>query len=138
MPTSVRWDGVPQFDAEVLARIERARDAAHDFVAQGAHAVEGNIKTRAGEGGRHKRGTPTPARKGGGPAVVSGGLRRGVRVDAIRPSGLLGFETKVGPTSVYGRRVELEFGYPYVRPGLADTIPRLARLQVELWRKALA
>jgi hypothetical protein len=65
----------------------------------------------------HKRGTPTPARPGTGPAVVSGTLRRSLTHSPVVSYGA-GWETKVGtgagvsppygrsPASVYGLALE--------------------------------
>lgn len=134
MSVTVRWEGLPRFDRAVLDHIEDARDAAHQFVSQGLHLIEAKIKVRAGEGGRHARGTPTPASRGGGPAVISGTLRRSITVGPIDAKGIAGFEGETGPTVIYGRRVELGYGYPYTAPGADDAIPGLRALQSRLWR----
>ena len=136
MPATLSWDGLPAFDRAVLAKIERQRVAARAFVEQGAHLAESAMKRRAREGGRHSRGTRTPASRGGGPAVISGDLGRSIRVGPIRAKGRWGYETSIGPTMIYSRAVELKYKYPYTRPGWADTIPRLRSLQRTIFSKA--
>lgn len=131
---SVEWQGLPRFNRAVLDRIDDARDAAHSFVAEGLHLIEGKIKVRAGEGGRHARNTPTPASRGGGPAVISGTLRRSITVGPISAKGVAGFEGETGPTVVYGRRVELGYGYPYTAPGAQDATSELAALARRVFR----
>lgn len=137
MPVSVRWDGVPEFDAVLAERLADVRQAGHDFVAQGLHVIEGTAKRRAREGGRHAKGTPTPAVHGRGPAVVTGTLGRSIAVSSVTSTGPFRYEGEVGPTAAYGRRIELEYDFPYMKPGTDDAIPRLVALMGELWRRAV-
>lgn len=74
--------------------------------------------------GRHKAGTPTPAVQGAGPSVITGTLRRSIHTQ-IEPGGLGTWTARIGPSAIYGRRVELEFDYPYMRPAL-DFAKRVA------------
>ncbi len=39
----------------------RAETAVQGFIVEGGHVIERIAKEHAGEGGRHKKGTPTPA-----------------------------------------------------------------------------
>lgn len=113
---------------ETVAEVDKATEG---FIAEGAHAIEREAKIRAGAGGRHKAGTPTPATTGDGPAIITGTLRRSIHVDGPHRLGLGTYEASVGPSVIYGRRVELEYNYPYLSPALAqvsDTLlPELAR-----------
>lgn len=129
------WHGVPEFNRNLDQLVEDAQRAGRAFVEQGGHIVEKSIKRRAGEGGRHAKGTPTPASKGSGPAVISGTLRRSVIPGPVLQTSRTRFEGKIGPTAIYGRRVELEYGYPYVGPGLDDVIGKLRYLAVQLWSR---
>ncbi|MCT9092840.1 hypothetical protein N4G70_28805 [Streptomyces sp. ASQP_92] len=108
-----------------------------------ANAIERQAKVNASSGA-HKRGTPTPARSGSGPAVVSGTLRRSITHSPIVSYGA-GWETKVGtgagimppygrsPASVYGLALEtgLRNGavYPFLGPayrfGITIVAPQL-------------
>lgn len=60
-----------------------------------AKAVEKRARANASKG-RHARGTPTPARPGSGPAVITGTLKRSVDHSAIAKDAS-GWSTKVGP-----------------------------------------
>lgn len=108
-----------------------------------ANAIERQAKVNASVGS-HKRGTPTPARPGTGPAVISGTLRRSITHSPIVSYGA-GWETKVGtaagivppygrsPASVYGLALEkgLRNGatYPFLMPayrfGITIAAPQL-------------
>jgi hypothetical protein len=96
-----------------------------------ALAIERQAKINASTGA-HKRGTPTPARPGAGPAVVSGTLRRSISHSPVISTGG-GWETKVGtaigftpprsrtPANRYGYYLEEEglkngATYPFLRP----------------------
>ncbi|MFK0222239.1 hypothetical protein ACIQWN_29115 [Streptomyces vinaceus] len=113
------------------------------FLTQLANAIERQAKTNASNGA-HKRGTPTPASPGAGPAVISGTLRRSLTHSPIVPFGI-GWETKVGtalgvsppygrtPASQYGKALEqgLRNGatYPFLGPayrfGMTVVAPQL-------------
>lgn len=133
MTTSIIWHGENQLEQAFTAEIERARGRARNAVTTSAHAVEAHMKLRAGEGGRHGKGTPTPASPGGGPAVISGTLRRSIMVEAARSWGVAGYSARIGPTVIYGRRIELEYGYPYAGPGLRDAHPEIAAIFARAW-----
>jgi hypothetical protein len=95
-----------------------------------AQSIERQAKVNASSGS-HKRGTPTPAQAGSGPAVISGTLRRSLTHSPIVFTGG-GWETKVGtaagisppygrtPASLYGLYLEtgLKNGatYPFLKP----------------------
>lgn len=95
-----------------------------------ASAVEKQAKINASSGS-HPRGTPTPARPGSGPAVITGTLRRSLTHSPILFTGA-SWETKVGtaggltppggrtPSSRYGLYLEtgLKNGatYPFLAP----------------------
>ncbi|MER6778502.1 MULTISPECIES: hypothetical protein [unclassified Streptomyces] len=113
------------------------------FLTQLANAIERQAKMNASSGS-HRRGTPTPASPGSGPAVISGTLRRSLTHTAVAPSGT-GWETKVGtgagisppygrtPASKYGFALEngLRNGatYPFLKPayrfGITVVAPQL-------------
>lgn len=138
MAASLTWDGVPEFSQAILAMMEGAHSAARNIVTKGLHSAQGKIQERAREGGRHAPGTPTPATKGGGPAVIHGDLGRSIQVGEIHAFGVVGFEGKVGPTTAYGRRVELDYGYPYTAPGMRDAIPSIRSIAGREWSRGTA
>lgn len=88
-----------------------------------ASAVEKQAKINASNG-RHKYGTPTPARPGLGPAVISGNLRRSVGHTPIAKDAN-GWMTKVGPrrgfTPPYGKNPTdaARYGY-FLETGLRN------------------
>ncbi len=107
-----------------------------------ALAIERQARTNASNGG-HRRGTPTPASPGTGPAVISGTLRRSLtHTPVIYVGG--GWETKVGtgagftppygntPSSRYGLYLEtgLRTGarYPFLGPAFQFGVTHVAPL----------
>lgn len=88
-----------------------------------AKAVERQAKINASNG-RHKYGTPTPARPGEGPAVISGTLKRSVGHNPITKDAT-GWKTEIGPrvgfTPPYGRNPTEahRYGY-YLETGLRN------------------
>lgn len=66
--------------------------------------------------GSHRKGTPTPASKGSGPAVVTGNLRRNITHEAARLMGTV-WVSRVGVAGAasYGRFVE-DLGYVFMKP----------------------
>jgi hypothetical protein len=115
-----------------------------------ALAIERQAKINA-RNGSHRYGTPTPARPGHGPAVVSGTLVRSITHDPITRTAS-GYETKVGtaagfyppyprrarsggaakrtPANKYGYYLETgrlrnHMAYPFLRPA-ADYVMRVA------------
>lgn len=87
--------------------------------------IEASIKKQI-QGG-HAKGTKTGATPGGPPQNISGTLRRSVITSHPRLLGAGRAETRIGPTTRYGRAVDLGHPrwksgvkYPYVEPGVAD------------------
>lgn len=106
-----------------------------------ASALEGErfAKQKAVEGGSHRRGTPTPATRGRGPAKITGNLQRSI-TSSVDSSGRTP-EAKVGlaPSGAYGEHVEA-LGYPFISlvPEQLRTVivPRLAaQLRAKPWPK---
>jgi hypothetical protein len=129
---------------EFRAAIERKRAAVsletRRAVAEGAATVERGAKVAAS-------GRP-------GPNVITGTLRRGIRASEVTPWGRAGWQGHVGPTNVYGRRVELGFlgrdsvgrvygpprnpaMYPYFTPTWAAFTPRWSGMLAAHWARAL-
>lgn len=112
-------------------------------VAEAAHYLQGQIQGKLSLTS-HARGTPTPSPPGHPPSLISGSLRRSVKVRGPRSTGD-GWEAHVGPTIVYGRIQE--FGgmtgrghrtrlpaRPYVGPATRES----ARTIRALIRRAVA
>lgn len=87
-----------------------------------ALATERQAKINASVGS-HKRGTPTPARPGTGPAVVSGTLRRSLTRGPVVKTAA-GWEVKVGTgvgfTPPYGRTPASQYGLILEKTGLKN------------------
>lgn len=128
MPANIVWEGIDAFNKALLDHVERENENARRFVSDGLHLAQTAMQQRAGEGGRHAKGTPTPATPGGGPAVISGDHRRSIHVGPIEPTGFTGWAGEVGPSMIYSRRIELEYGYLTAQPGWADAIPQIVAL----------
>lgn len=121
----------PGVFTRLFAEIDRdAQLKSRTVLTRLALAIERQAKINASVGA-HKRGTPTPARPGSGPAVISGTLRRSLTHSPVVFTGG-GWETKVGtgagisppygrtPASLYGLYLEtgLKNGatYPFLKP----------------------
>jgi hypothetical protein len=106
----------------IFAEIDReAQLKARRALTQLALAIERQAKVNATVGA-HRRGTPTPARPGTGPAVISGTLRRSITHSPVIFTGG-GWETKVGTavgfTPPYGRTQSSKYGL-YLETGLKN------------------
>jgi hypothetical protein len=86
-----------------------------------ATAVERQARINASNGS-HEYGTPTPARPGEGPAVISGTLKKSIDHTPIAKDPT-GWMTKVGPkrgmTPPYSRTESHQYGY-YLETGLRN------------------
>jgi hypothetical protein len=89
------WHGVPEFEAGLSTFMAKIGAETMKGVAEGAHLIEAQAKQNAS-------GRP-------GPNVVTGTLRRSIHVLGPTPLGIGGAVAFVGPTVIYGRRVELGY-----------------------------
>lgn len=108
------WKGLGEFRAALAETAAFVDEAAR----QGLAELAGELETLAKE---NASGRP-------GPNVISGHLRGGIKVaPIIKVAGH--WETQVGPTMIYSRRVELGFkgtdamGRTYDQPGYPYFIP---------------
>lgn len=104
---SIRWEGMQAFELALGEYKAKALAATRAGASEGAHLIQLRMQEKANTG-RHKIGEPTSAVPGSGPNVVTGTLRRSIRAGPIVSDGR-GFAAKIGPTAVYGRRVELGY-----------------------------
>jgi bacteriophage HK97-gp10 putative tail-component len=120
--SDVFWTGVPDFAARLAEITAKANLAAREAVVEAASELENFAKQRAS-------GRP-------GPDVRTGTLRRGITHDPVRPAGL-GWETNVGPTVIYSRRIELGFygadslGRHYAQPPFPYFTPAFEAVNFE-------
>lgn len=86
----------PENVARVFVRVnEEASKKGYEVILRMALAVEKQAKINL-SGSSHQYGTPTPARPGTGPAIISGTLRRSVTHSTPTPTGLASWQAKVG------------------------------------------
>jgi hypothetical protein len=134
----IHFDGVGEFTGSLTALTARMHAATNTGLLEAGHAVEAQAKTNAS-------GRP-------GPNVVSGTLRRSIHVEGPANAGSLGRKVEVGPSVIYGRRVELGFSgtdsrgrsydqppYPYLGPALDALRPTvLPEILNRAWAAAIA
>jgi hypothetical protein len=109
-------------------------------IGQAGLATEREVKlVVVSGGGRHKRGTKTPATPGGPPASITGNLQRSVKTEIMRGFG--GYTAEVFPTAVYSRAVDMGSDrwtsgvkYPYMQQAYDSMKPRLQ----DIFSKAFA
>ncbi len=120
--------------------------ASREITTKGAAIVEAAAKRNFE--GSHARGEPHQG--GDKPNVVSGDLRRSIRHEAVARLGVASYGTVVGPSVVYGRRIELGFlgqdsrgrkyhqpPFPYFVPAVTSTAPQLQALAAATWSRWL-
>jgi hypothetical protein len=132
---AVHVEGIREFDAAVDRLLGRVSAASERIARRGALLIEEAAKA-------HMDGRP-------GPFVRSGTLRRSVLTTSVERIGLATWRARIGPTVIYGRRIELGFygadrlgrvyhqpPYPYMRPGMDDARPRIEQLARTEWSRA--
>lgn len=122
----------------------RADAAARVIVIQSAALLEAEAKRNFV--GSHAKGEPHVG--GDKPNVVTGMLRRSITHDRVERYGVGSWRTRVGPTAIYGRRVELGYPggagrgrqrtrpFPFMQPAVASTRMRMASIAATNWAKA--
>jgi hypothetical protein len=91
----VGWLGVHEWEAAIDGMVTRVVAETRAAVVEASSTVERKAK-------EHSEGRP-------GPNIVSGHHRRGIKTEAVKPWGVGGWMTRVGPTMSYSRRLELGF-----------------------------
>lgn len=138
MPPQIR--GRQRFSAQTAELITKRRAGARTIVATGSALVETEIKRQLTTSS-HRRRTPTPSQPGQPPSLVTGTLRRSVRVTG--PTAIpAGYRAAIGPTQIYSRIQELGGvagrgailpARPYVVPAVSTVRPRLVALAAAVW-----
>lgn len=143
----VYLEGIARFQEALLEAVEKADVASREAVANGAHLVEARAKKKLATY-THTKSEPTTSPPGEPPALVTGTLRRSIKVK-VHGAGHTA-EAEIGPTAIYGRIQELggDTGRggatelparPYMRPAL-DELQRSGELldaYKAAWRRAL-
>lgn len=140
------WIGINQAIA-ALAKMDQRVDAATAVTVVQAGALT-EAKAKANFEGSHKRGEPRVPNSDNKPNIVTGTLRRSIRsTPTVRLAG--GYSVMVGPTTEYGRRVELGFvgqdslgrrynqpPYPYFGPAVEEVRVEAHALAISNWAAA--
>lgn len=95
-----------RFSDALRERARRVQAATRRATLEAGHTVEAETK-RTLTRYAHPAGTPTPSPRGQPPAVVTGTLRRSLRVGVLRQVSPGVVTIDVGPTTVYARIQEL-------------------------------
>jgi len=145
----VKLLGVAEFTAAIEAMVVAADVASREAVAAGAHLIEAETKEDLSIGS-HAKGEPTSSAPGAPPDLVTGALRRSVKVEGPARVGPATWRAGVGPTAVYGRIQELGGvtgrggatalpARPYLGPALQHLIDsgRLSAVFSKAWRAAV-
>jgi hypothetical protein len=127
--------------SEVVGALEKITVAVD--VSSRMTAAEGSSlvvrKAKANFSGSHRPGQPHVG--GDQPNVVTGNLRRSIRATPLIRLGFGDYATRVGPTAIYGRRVELGYlnqrGYPYFVPAATAAAVEFRAMGARNYAKAL-
>lgn len=134
--------GLPELRA-AFTRLSAGADAtALSIVTKAAANVE--AKAKANFEGAHRRGEPHVGPSPGPPNIVTGTLRRSITHDRISRTGPYSYGTRVGPTTIYARRVELggtdsrgrtTRPFPYFEPAVRAAQAEFAGLVTAEWAR---
>ena len=132
--------GIAEFDLAIKAMEARVDEAARKFVLEGAERIKREAKKIFITGSDasitskwHSDAWPLPTRR-------TGNLMNSIYSDGARKIGTGKWESQTGPHIVYGRRIELGFHgnghwpyyttrpFPFMQPGINNSIPRLDSL----------
>lgn len=144
---AVSWSGISETVAALHALNKRVDSANRVSTVEVGAEVERAAKNNFE--GAHRRNEPRVPNASNRPNIVTGTLRRSIRSTGIqRLAG--GYSTTVGPTVVYGRRVELGFrgtdsigrrynqpAYPYFGPGVKEVRLRVGEISTRNWVAAI-
>lgn len=126
--TQLVWHGVNEFDAGLKRLVASAGQACQRGANNAAKLVASETKQKLTTT-THRKGTPTPSRPGEPPSLVTGTLRRSVKIVPAQSVGGTAFVAKVGPTAIYARIQELggDTGWSVLppRPYLQPTVEKL-------------
>ncbi len=144
---AVSWSGIREAVAALHSLNTRVDSAGRASTVEVAAEVERAAKNNFE--GAHKRNEPRVPNSSNKPNIVTGRLRGSIRSTGVqRLAG--GWTSAVGPTVVYGRRVELGFkgtdsigrkynqpAYPYFGPGVKEVRLRVAAISTRNWAAAI-
>jgi len=136
--------GVEQFTAAIADKVAQMRAATRLATGTALHLIERRAKEKLGERS-HQAGTPTPSGPGQPPALITGNLRRSIKVTGPDPEGASGWKGSVGPTAVQSRIQELGGvargrtlpPRPYLRPAFEEMRGEITAVFRTAWTKAI-
>ncbi|WP_158697870.1 hypothetical protein [Streptomyces prunicolor] len=148
MTGGVQITGLSELNGALIALERDLQRATRVATAQAAHLAEGAIKQMLSTSS-HPKGTPTPSSPGDPPSLITGTLRRSIKVVGPVPAGFGRWLAEVGPTAVYGRVQELGGTAgrgvqlpprPYVQPAFEQLVVTgtISRTYHLAWAAALA
>ena len=140
------WVGIDRLEAALTEMGDKAQSAAKTIVTKSSAVL---VKAeKQGFQGSHPRNMPHVG--GSAPNVVSGDLRRFIRMDGVKQYGVAAYRANVGPSLVYARRIELGFfgadrlgrkyhqpPFPYVKPATVTARPLMDQIARQEWAKVL-
>lgn len=132
------WRGFADMDAALKRAMVQADLAAREIVA--VASAELIRDAMANFEGAHRKGE---AHVGGNkPNIVTGNLRRSIRGSGIARGAWGEYKQTVGPTTVYGRAVEMgrpgrSRAFPYFGPAAAGVRVRMDGISTLIWSKYL-
>lgn len=139
-------DGVDDWSAALDARLTTVRSATGDGVNAGLRAVQAQAQANLSRKSHPPR-TVTPSAPGEPPALISGAMARSFVAQRTRRGPDI-HEGRLAPTAVQSRIQELGgmtgAGHrtrlpprPYFAPAIRDAAPKVRRIFVGLWARAL-
>lgn len=140
------WLGSSELHAALGKIAEKADMASRAVIAESAALVvskaQGNfegVRTRR-QSKTGKSWTVTPNRHVGGnkPNVITGFLRRSIKMTTIVKLGRGDYATKVGPDAIYARAVELKYKYPFFTPAVEDAALEFEAIRARIYREYLS
>ncbi|MGN6724113.1 MAG: hypothetical protein ACTHJM_16015 [Marmoricola sp.] len=140
---------IPRFAVRGLGDLEAALTRG---MGQAALAARSNVEllaldlikeAQANFSGSHAKGRPHISSANGYPNVVTGTLRRSIQSDGIKAIGPAIYSTRVGPSTVYARAIELgnprsrSGAYPYFGPAAKRVRAKAGAIATANWSRII-
>lgn len=143
---SSNWLGLGELQSAVERGAAQANQAARaNVVAASAMLTRDAMDNFEGAHRKNKPRVPNSSQK---PNIVTGTLRRSIRGSGVIPLGFGFYSQTVGPSTVYGRRVEMGFSgtdsmgrhysqpaYPFFGPAVRKLRGEISAIAAANWRK---
>lgn len=146
MPDLINLRGVPEWKRAGNQLVSRADAAARRYVGRAGTVEAQAVRRKLREGGRHERGTPTPASPGGPPAQITGKLAKAPIARRPKRVGTLTWEggCRIRRDGFYGTMLDSgQYGpgggrsaFPFFAEGALEVRPELGALWERTMREA--